>query len=522
MRLGRAAGLRFEGDAGAFGQAADGVHEINVLIFANEGENVAALVAAEAMKELALGADVEAGGFFLVEGAEGDEVGAGAFEGDVAADDVHNIAGGADLFDWWRGKSSHPGPAAAGLFVGRPDDLIDHVPRFLRGGFGSFHLVGRDGCDEDKGQMALHLGSGEGLEEDGLLDGAVSGETNILQVLFLHGLVGRQFLLGHDAGIHQGQRGDQHAGETHHAAQHSQIILGAPEHVAAEQFFTKHLPQPGKNQQNPQRDQEPARQVRPERSERARNVLPEEGAERAVKRGGQTQNGQPFEHGQKLLGHALLAPAEQPDDKPDNDEQVEVAERERADPFLEIGVHRKSKDNGLGPNLRIENEARLAPGRLLGGGGFGGVLFFLADDGGDGLEFVGAVQVDQFHALGVAAGFADVVDAGAHHLAGDGDEHDLVVSLDSERAHDVAGLLGGFHGDDALAGAGLAGGIRRNRCVCRCRSRRRPAAWRPGHHQGQGDHGVGFFQGDAADARRRDGPWSGRPPRRSGCSGLRG
>ena len=81
-----------------FGQAAQGLHEINVLVFANEGEHVAALVAAEAMKKLALRADVEAGGFFPVKGAEGDEVGPIAFEGDVSADYVNNIAGGADLF----------------------------------------------------------------------------------------------------------------------------------------------------------------------------------------------------------------------------------------------------------------------------------------------------------------------------------------------------------------------------------------------------------------------------------------
>jgi len=54
---------------GAIGQAAQGLHEINVFIFANEGENVAPLVAAEAMKKLALRADVEAGGLFLVKGA---------------------------------------------------------------------------------------------------------------------------------------------------------------------------------------------------------------------------------------------------------------------------------------------------------------------------------------------------------------------------------------------------------------------------------------------------------------------
>ncbi len=73
--------LEVEGDVRAFGEAADGVGEIDALVFFDKGEDVAAFVAAEAVENLLVGVDVEAGGFLLMEGAEGDEVGAGAFQG---------------------------------------------------------------------------------------------------------------------------------------------------------------------------------------------------------------------------------------------------------------------------------------------------------------------------------------------------------------------------------------------------------------------------------------------------------
>ena len=44
--------VRFQRNVRAFGQAADGVGKIDVLVFLDEGENIAALVAAEAMEDL--------------------------------------------------------------------------------------------------------------------------------------------------------------------------------------------------------------------------------------------------------------------------------------------------------------------------------------------------------------------------------------------------------------------------------------------------------------------------------------
>jgi hypothetical protein len=94
--------VKLDGDAGAFRETADGFDEGEIFEFLDEGEDVAALVAAEAMKDLAVGIDVETGGLFLVEGAERHEVRAGAFQGDEGADDIDDVIGGADLFECGR------------------------------------------------------------------------------------------------------------------------------------------------------------------------------------------------------------------------------------------------------------------------------------------------------------------------------------------------------------------------------------------------------------------------------------
>jgi hypothetical protein len=111
--LGAGGVFEFEGDFGALGEAADGVHEADVFVFLEEGEDVAALVAAETVEDLLLGIDVETGGFFLVEGAEGGEVGAGLFQGQVGADDIHDVIGYADPFASGGGKET--GHAGRGL-----------------------------------------------------------------------------------------------------------------------------------------------------------------------------------------------------------------------------------------------------------------------------------------------------------------------------------------------------------------------------------------------------------------------
>ena len=90
----------------AVSQSAHCFREINAFVRLDESEDVAAFVAAEAMEDLEVGIDVEAWGFFFVKRAKGDEVGAGAFEGQVGPDDIHDVTGGTDLFEGGRRKQA--------------------------------------------------------------------------------------------------------------------------------------------------------------------------------------------------------------------------------------------------------------------------------------------------------------------------------------------------------------------------------------------------------------------------------
>ena len=120
--LGTGGVFKFERDVGAFGEAAHGVHEADVFVFLDKGEDIAPFMAAEAVKDLLGGVDVEAGGFFLVKGAEGGEVGPRPFQGQVGADDIHDVAGGADLFAGGGGKqTSHRERSMPILLGGRVD-----------------------------------------------------------------------------------------------------------------------------------------------------------------------------------------------------------------------------------------------------------------------------------------------------------------------------------------------------------------------------------------------------------------
>ena len=81
-----------EGDAGLLRDGADGFRESDVLDFLDEGEDVAMLVAAEAVEELAAGVDREGRGFFFVEGAEpGKVLRAGFFQAHVFPDDLDDV-----------------------------------------------------------------------------------------------------------------------------------------------------------------------------------------------------------------------------------------------------------------------------------------------------------------------------------------------------------------------------------------------------------------------------------------------
>ena len=81
-----------KGDAGLLRDGADRFREADVLDFLDEGEDVAVLVAAEAVEELAAGVDAEGRGFFFVEGAEpGKILRAGFFQAHVFPDNLDDV-----------------------------------------------------------------------------------------------------------------------------------------------------------------------------------------------------------------------------------------------------------------------------------------------------------------------------------------------------------------------------------------------------------------------------------------------
>ena len=118
LRAGRV--LKFQRNFRALREPAHGVHEADVLVFLDEGEHVAALVAAEAMEDLLVRIDVEARRLFLMKRAERGEVRAGFFQRQIRADDVHDVAGGADLLAGRGGKESgHAKRGISGRFPPR-------------------------------------------------------------------------------------------------------------------------------------------------------------------------------------------------------------------------------------------------------------------------------------------------------------------------------------------------------------------------------------------------------------------
>ena len=75
-------------------------------------------------------------------------------------------------------------------------------------------------------------------------------------------------------------------------------------------------------------------------------------------------------------------------------------------------------------------------------------------------------DIDQSHALRVAADDLDIFDAQTYDLAGVGDQHQLIILGHLLRAHDTAGLIGRFHRDDTRRRE-IADDTHWSRCVFR-------------------------------------------------------
>jgi len=66
------------------------------------------------MENLLVRIDVEAGGFLFVEGTERGEVRTRTFQRQITANDIHDVAGGTDLFEGVIGDQ----PSHAGMLAG--------------------------------------------------------------------------------------------------------------------------------------------------------------------------------------------------------------------------------------------------------------------------------------------------------------------------------------------------------------------------------------------------------------------
>lgn len=115
--IARCGGFLDDRDPGFLGQSADGGGEVDAFVFHDELEDAAARAAAEAVVGLLLRTHVERGGFLAVERAERAPAGAGAFEREVAADDLDDVIGRGDALDAFLGDAGHGRSVAEGANV---------------------------------------------------------------------------------------------------------------------------------------------------------------------------------------------------------------------------------------------------------------------------------------------------------------------------------------------------------------------------------------------------------------------
>src|SRR5207249_11572651 len=123
------------------------------------------------VEDLFLRIDVEAGRLLLVKRAERREVRARAFQWQVAADDIHDVTGGANLFE---GCGRNPGHAGS-----LPDAAARGEPELQPFPFLLLELLaagGRRRRDQEKGEILLEVWTGEGFFKNARLHRLQVGE----------------------------------------------------------------------------------------------------------------------------------------------------------------------------------------------------------------------------------------------------------------------------------------------------------------------------------------------------------
>jgi hypothetical protein len=88
-----------QGDAGPGGQLLDGLHEVEVLDLAHEGDHVALGTAPEAVVEAQLGVEGKRRALLRVKRAQAHPPGSNPTQGQVLAGHRHEVGGGADPGD---------------------------------------------------------------------------------------------------------------------------------------------------------------------------------------------------------------------------------------------------------------------------------------------------------------------------------------------------------------------------------------------------------------------------------------
>src|SRR5438128_2730082 len=121
--------VELQRDMGAFGQAPHCIHERNIFVILHEAEHVAPFVTPEAVKNLPVRIDVEAGALLLMKRAKGHKIRARPFEREVAADDIDDVTGSANLFEGCRSDQSGHALRLTELLT----SYQAHRKRFVRG-----------------------------------------------------------------------------------------------------------------------------------------------------------------------------------------------------------------------------------------------------------------------------------------------------------------------------------------------------------------------------------------------------
>src|SRR5208283_3023302 len=105
------------------------------------------------------------------------------FEGHIAADDIDNIAGGPNLFECGgRDDATH----ASGNLLSVSENHVYILLLLFSTRHDVFRLTGGSRINQDCLEIGFDQTARQRVKKNGRLDGAISGETDIGEILTLH------------------------------------------------------------------------------------------------------------------------------------------------------------------------------------------------------------------------------------------------------------------------------------------------------------------------------------------------